>query len=292
MSLPAVAYRIYEKQTDQGSRRCRRCRTTSASCWTATADGPARRASRPPRKDTRRARDHIADLLEWCRGLGIGMVTLWLLSTDNLRRADEEVSSLLTIITDVVDDLAAPDQPWKLRIVGSMDVLAAPRWRPGSWPPSCAPPTATGLEVNIAVGYGGRQEIADAVRSLLEAEGRCGRVAPPGDRRPRRRRHRRAPLHLRPARPRSGDPHLRGAAAVRVPALAERRTPSSGSATPTGPTSAGSTSCGRCVTTPPGTVASANSSTGGSVSSARRPGGVPAVTATPAVGDTGAHPHR
>ena len=51
------------------------------------------------------------------------MVTLWLLSTDNLRREDEEVSSLLTIITDVVDDLAAPGQQWKLRIVGSMDVL-------------------------------------------------------------------------------------------------------------------------------------------------------------------------
>jgi len=34
---------------------------------------------------------------------------------------------------------------------------------------------AGGVEVNIAVGYGGRQEIADAVRSLLREEAACGR---------------------------------------------------------------------------------------------------------------------
>jgi short-chain Z-isoprenyl diphosphate synthase len=69
---------------------------------------------------------HISNLLEWCSGIGIGMVTLWLLSTDNLRRSDGELQPLLSIIADVVDDLAAPDEPWKLRIVGAMEVL--PSW--------------------------------------------------------------------------------------------------------------------------------------------------------------------
>ena len=53
------------------------------------------------------------------------MVTLWLLSTENLRRADDELQPLLEIITDVVDELAAPGQPWKLRIVGALDMLPA-----------------------------------------------------------------------------------------------------------------------------------------------------------------------
>ncbi len=116
---------------------------------------------------------HVADLLGWCESLGIGMVTLWLLSTDNLRRGTEEVASLLGIIADVVDDLAAPGRRWQLRIVGSMDVLpehlatrlAAAELRTAG---------RAGIQVNIAVGYGGRQEIADAVRSLLQSRAQTG----------------------------------------------------------------------------------------------------------------------
>lgn len=116
---------------------------------------------------------HISDLLEWCSSVGIDMVTLWLLSTDNLRRASAEVTSLLAIIADVADDLAAPSTPWKLRIVGSMSVLpkelatrlAAAELRTAD---------REGTQVNIAVGYGGRQEISDAVVSLLQTKADAG----------------------------------------------------------------------------------------------------------------------
>src|SRR5690606_15370584 len=66
---------------------------------------------------------HIADLLGWCREVGVGMVTLWLLSTDNLRRPAAELAPLLGIIADVVDDLAAPGLGYRLKIVGSLDSL-------------------------------------------------------------------------------------------------------------------------------------------------------------------------
>lgn len=116
---------------------------------------------------------HIADLLAWCDSVGVHMVTLWLLSTDNLRRPSGELEPLLAIIADVVDDLAAPENPWKIRIVGSMAVLpgdlatrlAAAELRTADRP---------GTEVNIAVGYGGRQEIVDAVKSLLAAKAEAG----------------------------------------------------------------------------------------------------------------------
>ena len=101
------------------------------------------------------------------------MVTLWLLSTDNLRRSADEVQSLLTIISDVVDDLAAPGEPWKLRIVGSMDVLPA-EMATRLQAAELRTADRRGVEVNIAVGYGGRQEIADAVRSLLESKAEGG----------------------------------------------------------------------------------------------------------------------
>jgi len=46
---------------------------------------------------------------------------------------------------------------------------------PSGMPAEAATAKAGGVEVNIAVGYGGRQEIADAVRSLLREEAACGR---------------------------------------------------------------------------------------------------------------------
>ncbi len=170
--MPAVVYRLYEQRLVRhlagasmphhvgvmldGNRR-----------W-ARKEGLASAA-----EGHRAGAAHIADLLGWCQSMGIRMVTLWLLSTDNLRRETGEVTSLLTIIADVVDDLAAPGQPWKMRIVGSMDVLpeelatrlAAAELRTAD---------RTGIEVNIAVGYGGRQEIADAVRSLLQSKADAG----------------------------------------------------------------------------------------------------------------------
>src|SRR5262249_11796489 len=115
----------------------------------------------------------IADLLGWCHEAGVEIVTLWLLSTDNVNRPESELVPLLEIITDVVDELAGPALPWRLRIIGALDVLpeetanrlvAAAQRTVGK----------TGMEVNIAVGYGGRREIADAVRKLLQRHAEAG----------------------------------------------------------------------------------------------------------------------
>nr|WP_212754100.1 isoprenyl transferase [Nakamurella aerolata] len=109
---------------------------------------------------------HIADLLQWCAQAGIGTVTVWLLSTDNLRRSDDEIAALLAIIPDVADEIAADGQPFRLRVVGALELLpsqVATRLREAE----ARTADRTGLVVNLAVGYGGRQEIVDAVRSLL-----------------------------------------------------------------------------------------------------------------------------
>jgi short-chain Z-isoprenyl diphosphate synthase len=108
----------------------------------------------------------IVDLLEWCDEAGVEVVTLWLLSTDNLNRPADELEPLLEIITNVVDELSSPTARWRLRIVGALEML------PGDMAHRLSAAAARtvgrpGLELNIAVGYGGRQEIADAVRKLL-----------------------------------------------------------------------------------------------------------------------------
>jgi short-chain Z-isoprenyl diphosphate synthase len=108
----------------------------------------------------------IEDLLGWCDEAGVEVVTLFLLSTDNLTRPADELEPLLEIIADVVDELSDPGAPWRLRVVGALDLLPASMAQRLS---AAATRTVdrTGMQLNVAVGYGGRQEIADAVRKLL-----------------------------------------------------------------------------------------------------------------------------
>jgi short-chain Z-isoprenyl diphosphate synthase len=108
----------------------------------------------------------IEDLLGWCDEAGVELVTLFLLSTDNLTRPADELEPLLEIIADVVDELSDPGAPWRLRVVGALDLLPASMAQRLS---AAATRTVdrTGMQLNVAVGYGGRQEIADAVRKLL-----------------------------------------------------------------------------------------------------------------------------
>jgi short-chain Z-isoprenyl diphosphate synthase len=108
---------------------------------------------------------NIEPLLGWCEDVGVEVVTLWLLSTDNLNRPTEELAPLLGIIGDAVESLA-DERRWRLHPVGALDLLPAPM---AARLKEAAESTrdVDGMIVNIAVGYGGRREIADAVRALL-----------------------------------------------------------------------------------------------------------------------------
>jgi short-chain Z-isoprenyl diphosphate synthase len=109
--------------------------------------------------------DKIEEFLGWCDQLNINLVTLWLLSTDNLGRPAEEVGPLLDVIEDLVDELASKGR-WRVHPVGALDMLPATTMMRLK---AAAERTAEieGMTVNIAVAYGGRRELADAVRSML-----------------------------------------------------------------------------------------------------------------------------
>jgi short-chain Z-isoprenyl diphosphate synthase len=116
--------------------------------------------------------EKVIEFLGWCRGVDVKVVTLFLLSTDNLNRPDEELVPLLSIIEGLVRQLAA-DGRWRVHPVGALDLL----------PDSTAvvlkeaddsTRSVHGMHVNVAVGYGGRREIADAVRALLHEQASRG----------------------------------------------------------------------------------------------------------------------
>lgn len=125
----------------------------------------------------KRGADKIAEFLGWADGAGVKVVTLWMLSTDNLNRDPAELSPLLDIIAHAVEELAS-DKTWRLRLVGVVDLLPAPvadrlcaaveTSNDGAAEPD------ERMQVNVAVGYGGRQEIADAVREILRERAAAG----------------------------------------------------------------------------------------------------------------------
>jgi short-chain Z-isoprenyl diphosphate synthase len=120
-----------------------------------------------PNDGHRMGAKRIKELLRWCDAAGVRHVTLWLLSTDNLSRPAEELNPLLQIIEDLTTELAEEGNPWRLRMVGALDVLPAHHAVALKAAEERTQGRAGGAQVNIAVGYGGRREITDAVRSLL-----------------------------------------------------------------------------------------------------------------------------
>lgn len=115
---------------------------------------------------------NIEPLLGWSEEVGIEVVTLWLLSTDNLNRSPAELRPLLGIIEEAVLSLA-DQQRWRLNPVGALDLLpahTAERLKEAQERTRAV----DGMLVNIAVGYGGRREIADAMRSILLEEADAG----------------------------------------------------------------------------------------------------------------------
>ncbi|ARJ05743.1 isoprenyl transferase [Humibacter sp. BT305] len=115
----------------------------------------------------------MLEFLQWCDDLGIEVVTLYLLSTDNLKnRGSEELDELVRIIADLAYDVSHY-RDWRVQHIGSDTglpdhLVAALRDAEASTA------SATGLHVNLAVGYGGRHEIAEAVRSIIQAHRAAG----------------------------------------------------------------------------------------------------------------------
>ena len=134
-------------------------------------DGNRRWAERKPGSTT--ADGHAAgaakvrEFLGWCEELDVKHVTLYLLSTDNLtKRGGRELDELIEVIGTLATDLAASGN-LRLQLVGDADALPehlCDQLRVAEKRTE----KHTGLHVNLAVGYGGRKEIADAMRSILK----------------------------------------------------------------------------------------------------------------------------
>lgn len=173
MALADLLYGVYERRLARSLDR-----STMPRHVGVILDGNrrwARSAGQDSRAGHQRGADKIVEFLGWCDEVGVDVVTLWMLSTDNLTRPADEVEYLLAIIEGAVDSVADTGR-WRVNPVGSLDVLPSHTQRVLK---GAADRTndVDAMLVNVAVGYGGRQEIADAVRSLLVEHHAAGKTA-------------------------------------------------------------------------------------------------------------------
>ena len=172
MGAKQVLYSIYEHRLAREIDRSRLPRHIGV-----ILDGNrrwARAAGSPAAHGHRKGADKISELLTWSAEAGVDVVTLWMLSTDNLSRDAGEIADLLAIICDAVDQIA-DDGRFQLRIVGALDLLPADTAaRLDAALARSREHESTQLVVNVAVGYGGRHEITDAVRSFLRGAAERG----------------------------------------------------------------------------------------------------------------------
>jgi short-chain Z-isoprenyl diphosphate synthase len=108
----------------------------------------------------------MREFLRWCDDVGVRVVSLYLLSTDNLvKRDSQELADLIEIIAELAEGLSH-ERDWRVQHVGRSSVLPADLARVLAEAEERTR-DHTGLHVNLAVGYGGRGEIVDAVRSII-----------------------------------------------------------------------------------------------------------------------------
>jgi short-chain Z-isoprenyl diphosphate synthase len=120
--------------------------------------------------------EHVEQVLSWCEAAGIRNTTVFICSTENLRhRDDAEVAYLMQVIEDVVAArLARREARWQVHVAGVLDTLPDSTARALKDAVEATRQCATGAHVTLAIGYGGRQEIIDAVRDLLIEAGAAG----------------------------------------------------------------------------------------------------------------------
>jgi short-chain Z-isoprenyl diphosphate synthase len=124
-----------------------------------------------------RGAQKLDDVLAWCAELAIPAVTLWVCSTDNLARPAAEVAGILGALEAKLRSLV--DDPWihrqriRVQAIGCLEQLPAATLAAIR----AAQEVTAGYDamlLTIAVAYGGREEIANAVRELLAEAGRDG----------------------------------------------------------------------------------------------------------------------
>lgn len=124
--------------------------------------------------------DRTEEMLDWAKELGIRYITIYSFSTENFNRSPEEVNALFSLFREkflgFLTDWRVREYRIHVQMVGDRSLLPADLLAAVD---TAEQATAgyDGFFLNIAIGYGGRNEIVAVSREILK-EVREGRLDP------------------------------------------------------------------------------------------------------------------
>ena len=113
----------------------------------------------------------LEEVLKWCQELGVKHITVYAFSTENFNRPSEEVKALMDLFAEKFKKVAKNERvhKYKIRIRAIGDLNRLPKQvRRAIEEAQEVTQGYDGHTLNIAVGYGGRAELAEAVRKICE----------------------------------------------------------------------------------------------------------------------------
>jgi tritrans,polycis-undecaprenyl-diphosphate synthase [geranylgeranyl-diphosphate specific] len=133
-----------------------------------------------PWEGHRRGASKVEEFLRWCIELGIRMVTLYVFSTENFQRPRREVEELMRIAEENFDKVLKSELIRKNRVcvraIGRIQLLPE-NLRGLISRAEEATRLYDGFYLNLAIAYGGRAEIIDAVKAISSEVAR-GEISP------------------------------------------------------------------------------------------------------------------
>ena len=126
--------------------------------------------------------ERLENVLDWCLELGIRVLTVYAFSTENFQRAAPERDLLMELFEHNFRKMAVDERVHKnkirVRCIGDLAMLPT-SVQEAAHLVMQATQAYDGYNFNVAIAYGGRQEIVDAVRSIA-ADAKAGRLDPAG----------------------------------------------------------------------------------------------------------------
>lgn len=109
----------------------------------------------------------LEKIVRYANEIGLGYITVYAFSTENWKRAEDEVKSLMLLLQNYLDDYGkrADTENIKVKIIGDITRLSQGMQKSII---KCMERTKdnTGVTFNIAINYGGRDEIVKAVKNI------------------------------------------------------------------------------------------------------------------------------
>lgn len=109
------------------------------------------------------------DIARYGNKIGLKYMTVYAFSTENWKRPEEEVKNIMNILRDYLKDTKNfKDENIKLTFIGDRSRLDGDIVELMAQAEKDSE-NATGMHLNIAINYGGRDEIVHAVKSIIES---------------------------------------------------------------------------------------------------------------------------